>query len=90
METQFNKLNPLLNHSEIGHQLVFNCPHCKELVSIYVAVNGSPSENPRVWGLTNFQNGWDNVTITPSIGNHPVGRKTSNCHFSVINGKIIP
>lgn len=94
METDFTKLNPLLSTTGIdmlgSSELGFNCPHCKHRILLRVNFNGPP-KGDSIWGLTvESGKGWETATITPSVSNHTVGRKSSTCHFSVINGKIHP
>lgn len=90
METDFSKLNPMLSHSELGHELTFNCPHCLNRVAIRVNLNSGPI-SPAIWGLfVDIDKGWQTATITPSINDHPIGLKRSGCHFSVVNGTVQP
>lgn len=95
METEFKKLNVLMSHSELsGLVLSFDCPHCKDRVSIPVNLNGgATNQNNQVrWGLIVPDNDWSKATITPSVDRHPSPKTRSNttCHFSVVDGKCIP
>lgn len=91
---KLSELNPMLGYTEsLGHELSLNCPFCKNRFSIHVNYMGIAKE-PYTWGLTHQEGNfsWDNITITPSISNHPLakGITCNNPHFSVINGEIIP
>jgi hypothetical protein len=97
METEFKRLNPMMNHdNDLGHSLSFDCPYCGHRESVYVNYQGGQSEinGFRRWGLTHPDNDvrWESVSLSPSIQLHPHPRKNPTCagHFSVTNGKITP
>ena len=91
---KLSELNPMLGYTEtFGHELSLNCPYCKNRFSIHVNYQNNPIE-PSTWGLKHTPGvfDWDDVTITPSISNHPLARNIvcSNPHFSIISGEIVP
>ncbi len=93
-------LNPKLTHSPYAtaytHQLSFDCPRCGKpfLISANLII-GPPPGTQGVWGLTlpsePSGDGWDGVTVTPSIQNNNHGpKKACGFHCSIINGEVLP
>lgn len=93
-------LSPRLLHSPTAslytHQLAFDCPKCGRpyLITANLVI-GAPPGIPGVWGLTlpdvPSGDGWDGVTVTPSIQTNTHGRKKlCGFHCSIVNGEVLP
>lgn len=88
MIEELSKLDPSFN----GSELIITCPKCGDRFGIRINYQGDPI-GPSTWGLKHPESefNWDNVTLEPSINNHPQARGKSKCdaHFTVYEGKII-
>ncbi len=98
----FRKLNPLMSGLSAlelfkdCHELSFDCPLCRNRMTIYVHFNNGDAEPERnIWKMEVPEGGrWDDVTISPSIMTHhikrtPTGDIRCSVHFSVTKGKIV-
>lgn len=91
---KFSEMKPMLGWTpEFGHELKLLCPECKKQFAISVSLDGHPKP-PATWGLTLPEVGysWDEITLTPSVGNHPQARDVPKCnyHFTVTKGEVRP
>lgn len=98
---RLSTLNPKLRWSPTGngytHQLEFDCPKCGPPHRILVCCSATvaPGAVPGVWKLsypeTPSGDGWDGVTLEPSIGNRDHGKnKQCGYHCSIISGEVLP
>lgn len=76
-------------------QLTFTCPKCGPGNEISVYMHAHPADEARrLWRfepVTAFDSaGWiDTLTVTPSIGEPPHGRKRCTWHGSIAKGEVI-
>lgn len=92
-----SELNPQMGAAGLAeykgcNQLTFDCPMCGGRVQIYCRLDSAPDEALRIWkwSYEAERYDWDAITITPSIGNHPVARNQLPCaaHFQITSGKV--
>jgi hypothetical protein len=94
-------LHPMLtqSHGSFGytHQLEMDCPACgpQYRMAICVVLNVPPPGRSGVWALqlpaVPSGDGWDGVTMSPSVQNSNHGRKKAcTVHFSIVNGEVVP
>lgn len=92
------ELNPSLHWSPHArgytHQLQFDCQKCGPPHKILVCC-AMAEPTPGVWKLTLPEtvsgDGWNGVTLTPSINSATHGRKkVCGQHCSIIDGEVLP
>jgi Family of unknown function (DUF6527) len=86
---KLEKLNPMLSGADSNgfHELTLTCPICQRPFPIRVRLNESKED---AWTLKTGNSGWDDVTISPSIANHPCPKgKQCTAHFQITNGEVI-
>jgi len=94
-------LHPLLHWAPGGngytHQLQIDCPKCGPRYRLILNCSESvaPGTAPGIWRITlpgaPGGDGWDGVTLAPSVNNSNHGpRKACGQHFSIINGEVVP
>ena len=90
-------LNPKLTWSDFGgHCLAFDCPKCGSPYRIEVhCVIGEPPGTSGWWGITlpdrPSGDGWNGVSVKPSIQNNNHGRKKEcGFHCTITDGEVGP
>ena len=87
---RLSAFNPQLG----ARELTFDCPKCGKPYRVSVHISPS-APSAGFWQISlppqpMGEDGWDGVTISPSIINENHGRKKScGWHGSIINGNII-
>ena len=92
---KLNDLNPLLGSyrsSDQSWELGLDCPKCGRRFSI--RVSSWPHPIHPMWqiiGMDHSREGWDAISIFPSINNHPRGRNWPQCdaHFTITDGQVL-
>lgn len=79
------KMDGMLSRPGIN-ELTFDCPSCGKPISLQCR-KGGPIE-AGVWAWSG--SGWDDLTVTPSISNHPRGRNWPACsaHLTITKGVV--
>lgn len=90
---KLSDLNPLLGSYRAGDkswELGIDCPCCCHRFSI--RVSEAPAVHP-VWQITGMgsQQGWDGISVSPSINNHQRARNWPECsaHFTITDGQVV-
>lgn len=93
---KLSDLNPQItgNSPDGVNQIIFDCPKCGKPYRILILAKFNQPHGPAgYWSWTfdvNATNGYDAITITPSINNPNHGRKKlCGWHGSIVNGEVI-
>lgn len=87
---KFSTLNPVISATDI----TFDCVKCGPPYKVWISARYRQPPQEGIWcwdapepNSANF-NGYDSITITPSIRNHHHGKKLCGWHLSVNDGEV--
>lgn len=83
----FSELNPKISGTDIS----FDCAKCGHPHRIWIAARYRQAPSVGVWcwdAPVDSPNGYNAITITPSINNHHHGRKSCGWHVTITNGEV--
>lgn len=96
---RLSQFNPALLWCPDGrgysYQLAFDCPTCGPPHRIMICCRTTGEPTPGIWHITipaePTGDGWNGLTVRPSIQNHDHGhKKTCAHHCSVVAGELLP
>lgn len=84
---KFSELHPKISETDI----TFDCLKCgpPHRVGISARHNGAIEPGVWTWSCSGSEQGYDGITISPSIQSITHGRKPCGWHVSIVNGEVI-